>query len=96
VKRSPILEGLVLVVLVVSGVALRLLFRDLPNFAPVAALAMFSGFFFRGWLVALSAPLMVMSLSNLVIGGYHPALMVAVYGMLAIPWWTSSTRSPRR
>ena len=38
-------EVVVWVLLVVSGVALRFGFEHIPNFAPVAAIALFSGYF---------------------------------------------------
>jgi hypothetical protein len=85
VNRSRTIEGLVFLVLVGAGVALRLFVRDVPNFAPVAAIALFSGYYFGSWLVEGSVPLAVMGISDLVIGGYHPVLMITVYGMLALP-----------
>ncbi len=36
--------------LIAAGTMARLAFRDLPNFAPVAALALFAGYYFRCWL----------------------------------------------
>ena len=45
--------------LVGSGVALRLTCHDLPNFAPVAAIALFAGYFFRSMLLAACVPLAV-------------------------------------
>jgi len=35
----------VLVVLAVSGIVARLAFQDLPNFSPVAAIALFAGYY---------------------------------------------------
>ncbi len=72
-------------VLVASGVTLRLVCHELPNFAPVAAMALFAGFFFRSRLVALAVPLSVMIISDQFLGAYHPAIMVLVYGTLALP-----------
>ncbi len=40
-------EAAAFAVLVGSGVALRLAGHELPNFAPVAAMALFAGYFFR-------------------------------------------------
>ena len=60
VKRATLEQWMVLVVLVVATVGLRLLLSDIPNFAPVAAVALFAGYYFRnGWLAVL-APLSVM------------------------------------
>ncbi len=84
-NRLTLREGLVLVGLVAAGVGVRLCFRDLPNFAPVAALALFSGYFFRSKLAALSVPLGVMLISDSVIGGYDLRIMFVVYCMLGLP-----------
>ena len=72
-------------ILVSAGVTVRLMFQDLPNFAPVAALALFSGYFFTSRLMAVAAPITVMLVTDWFLGSYHPVLMVAVYGMLAMP-----------
>lgn len=84
-KRQSLVEGVMLVALIVLGVQLRVFFQDLPNFAPVAALALFAGYYFRSAALALCVPLGVMSLSDLFIGGYDWQMMGLVYGMLAAP-----------
>ena len=84
-SSQAIREGLVLVALVAVGVGLRLFFRDLPNFAPVAAVALFAGYYFRSMLVAASVPLAVMAISDGFLGGYDAYMMMLVYGMLAFP-----------
>lgn len=71
--------------LVAAGVTARISLQDLPNFAPVAALALFAGYYFRSWKTALSVPLAVMLLSDLVIGGYDWRMMSIVYAALAAP-----------
>jgi hypothetical protein len=78
-------EAIVWILLVVSGVALRLGFEHLPNFAPVAAIALFSGYFFRRRIPAIAAPLAVMLVTDWQIGGYDMRMMVAVYFSLALP-----------
>ncbi len=83
--RDWIHEVVTFVALVGSGVALRLSCQDLPNFAPVAAMALFAGYYFRSRLVALCVPLLVMAISDWFVGGYDWAMMVLVYGMLALP-----------
>jgi hypothetical protein len=85
VKRQTLLEGLTLVSLVILGAAVRLGFQDLPNFAPVAALALFAGYFFRSWGMAVCVPLGVMAISDTFIGGYDWRMMALVYGTLAAP-----------
>ena len=83
--KQTILETAVFITLIWSGVALRWHFQYLPNFAPVAALALFAGYFFRHWLVAMAVPVLVMLISDIKIGGYAPAMMVCVY---TISWTT--------
>jgi hypothetical protein len=85
VKRQALVEGVVLTALIVLGAQLRIYFQDLPNFAPVAALALFAGYYFRSWAMALCVPLGVMVLSDAFIGGYDWRMMAVVYGMLALP-----------
>jgi len=84
-SRESCRETLVFVGLLVGAVAARWFFRDLPNFAPVAALALFSGYYFRSSVVAMALPLSVMLLSDLLLGGYDWIVMLAVYGMLTAP-----------
>ncbi len=84
-KRETINQLVVFALLVFAGVALRLYFQYLPNFAPVAALALFAGYYFRSSALALATPLLVMLISDQLIGGYEGPVMLAVYGMLALP-----------
>ncbi|MBI85293.1 MAG: hypothetical protein CMJ81_19030 [Planctomycetaceae bacterium] len=84
-KQFTRFETLALVFLISIGVGLRLSLYEIPNFAPVAAIALFSGFFFRHWTVAVSVPLLTMAISDAWIGGYHLGMMLLVYGMLALP-----------
>ena len=78
-------EWMVFGLLVGSGVVLRLACQDLPNFAPVAALALFAGYFFRSAVMALCVPLSVMAISDWFVGGYSWHMMALVYAMLAVP-----------
>lgn len=75
------------VLLVACGVAARMFFRDLPNFAPVAAMALFAGYLFGSRLLALSVPILVMTISDFLInaGGYALSLRLTVYGLLVLP-----------
>ena len=84
-SRHAILDICLFAALVLFGVQLRIILQHLPNFAPVAALALFSGYFFRSWLVALLVPLSVMAISDCFIGGYDWQMMAIVYAMLAAP-----------
>jgi hypothetical protein len=85
VTRQTWTECLVFVGLVAAGAGARILFRELPNFAPIAAIALFSGYFFRWPVVALAAPLAAMLASDAVIGGYEWQMMLVVYALLALP-----------
>ena len=84
-KRSTAYELAVMVALISITVGLRLYFRHIPNFAPVAASALFAGFFFRSRWIALAVPVMAMFITDQLLGSYHPFLMVTVYGLLALP-----------
>ncbi len=53
VNRRSIVACCVLVSLVALGVMTRVLLRDVPNFAPIAALALFAGYYFRQRRVAV-------------------------------------------
>lgn len=56
-----------------------------PNFAAVAAAALFAGFYFRSRVVAAGVPLAAMLISDLFIGGYTFAVMLAVYACMVLP-----------
>lgn len=84
-KRQNLVEGVLFVLLVLVGAQVRIWLQDLPNFAPVAAVALFAGYYFRSWLLALCLPLSIMAISDLSIGGYDWRMMAVVYGMLALP-----------
>ncbi|MCA9270086.1 MAG: hypothetical protein KDA41_16505 [Planctomycetales bacterium] len=78
-------EAVVLAALVTAGVTLRLALRDIPNFAPVAAIALFAGYYFRSRAAALAVPIATMAISDCFLPGYAWQHMVVVYGMLAFP-----------
>jgi hypothetical protein len=85
VKRPAWLDTLVFFVLVIAGVQLRLALQHLPNFAPVAALALFAGYFFRSRILAVAVPMSIMLISDAYIGSYAWYQMAVVYTMLALP-----------
>jgi hypothetical protein len=73
-------------------VALAAMFRVLPhapNFTPVAAAALFAGFFMSRRSMAIAVPLLSMALSDLVIGTYDVGVMIAVYGSMLVPVFLS-------
>lgn len=73
------------IALIAFGVFVRIFFQDLPNFAPVAAMALFAGYVFRSWAMAVCVPLGVMAISDAFLGAYDWRMMVLVYSMLAMP-----------
>jgi hypothetical protein len=60
------------------GIGFRLV-PHLPNFTPIAAIALFGGVYFQKKL-ALILPLVALFFSDWLIGFYEPSLMVMVYG----------------
>jgi len=67
-----------LTTMILVGVASRVL-PHLPNFTPLGAMALFSGFYFKNKNYAL-LPLIVLALSDLIISGYYGPVMFYVYG----------------
>lgn len=84
-KRDTVVRLTIFASLVAAGALARVCFRELPNFAPIAAMALFSGYYFRSAKVAVLVPLLAMALSDLFIGGYEWQMMAVVYGALALP-----------
>ena len=80
--RERILEFSVALVLILVGVSLRLLSHP-PNFAPIAAIALFGGVYFRKK-IALALPMTVMIVSDIFIGHYEVGLMIFVYGSFLV------------
>jgi hypothetical protein len=71
--------------LVAVGVAGRVL-PHVPNFTPIAATALFAGFFFQSRLVAVAIPLTAMLISDLFwLGSHDFRVMMVVYASLAFP-----------
>jgi hypothetical protein len=74
--------------LVALSVGGRLL-AHVPNFTPVAAAALFAGYFVSRRSMAVAVPIVSMALSDLVIGGYDVEVMVAVYASMVLPVFLS-------
>ena len=70
-----------LTILILAAIALRFLPQP-PNFTPVAALALFSGVFFRDRFWALVMPLFVLVITDLFLGWHNTILFV--YGSFAL------------
>jgi hypothetical protein len=75
---------LILLLLVGIGVMGRLM-PHAPNFTPVAACALFAGFFFRSRTIGIAIPLVTMVISDAFIGGYEFRIMLSVYGSMVFP-----------
>ncbi len=73
------------VALIALGSLLRWGLADIPNFAPVCGLALFSGFLFPSIGLRLAVPMGVMAVTDMGLGGYQPLLRVVVYASLAAP-----------
>lgn len=84
-NRQAITQSCIFVALVAGGAATRLAYQDVPNFAPVAALALFAGLWIGNLALAALVPLTVMAVTDLVIGGYDLRLMATVYAALTFP-----------
>ena len=69
---------------VVIGAVSRFLLMDYPNFKPVAAMALFAGFYFKSFRTAAVAILSMMLISDAVLGFYDLPIMTAVYSSLLI------------
>jgi len=67
---------------ILAGIILRLI-PHIPNFAPIAALALFGGVYL-GKKYALIIPLATMFISDIFIGFYNHWIMIGVYGSFLI------------
>lgn len=86
--RSAKQEIALFFALVVAGALFRVAFYtwfDLPNFAPVAAISLFAGYYFRSASLAILVAPAIMLASDCYIGFYRWELMATVYGMLTLP-----------
>jgi hypothetical protein len=89
------LDGAVFCGLVGMATVTRLLMIQ-PNFHAVTAAALFAGFYFRNRAVAALVPLVAMTASDWVIGGYTREVMLAVYASITLPisWRAFLVRRP--
>lgn len=91
-KRPLFVELLVLTALITLGAGVRIVVGpELPNFAPIAAISLFAGYFFQRSALAFLAPWVSMLLSDAVLGGHEWQMMLVIYTMLSLPiawsWW---------
>jgi hypothetical protein len=83
--KHPALKPAVAFLLLVALCVVGRLVSQVPNFTPVAAAALFAGFFFRRRWVAACVPVVAMVASDAIIGSYHPGVMATVYAALVFP-----------
>ena len=83
-NRSIVIDVVVVFILVVLAAATRLL-PHAPGFVAVTGASMFAGWYLRRGSIAYLIPLIVLSLSDLVIGSYQPLLMSTVYLVAVVP-----------
>ena len=83
-KRKLSLELVAFAGLLLLAVASRFWLADIPNFKPIAAIALLSGFLFSRVGLAIALPVLVMLVSDWTIGTYETPIMLAVYGSLAL------------
>src|SRR3990167_7839089 len=67
---------------ILAGIVLRFI-PHLPNFAPIAAMALFGGVYLNKK-YALIIPLLALFLGDIIIGFYNIWIMIAVYGSFAL------------
>jgi hypothetical protein len=79
----------------ILGAAVLRLVPHPPNFAPIGAMALFSGAYLPRRALAFVAPLAALFVSDLFVGFYHamPTVYFATGLVVLIGWWVSSRRS---
>lgn len=82
--RPLSVEVSVLLLLVLVGFAARFVLMDWPNFKPVAAFAIFAGFYFQRTSLAAIAIVAMLLLSDIFIGSYPLPIMISVYACMAV------------
>lgn len=72
------INHIIALLLVITGVSLRLLPHE-PNFAPIGALALFSGVYFSNKKIAFLIPLAAMLVSDFFLGFAQVSVVLSVY-----------------
>jgi len=80
-KNENIIKASLILLMIVVGVGLRFS-SEIPNFTPMFAIALFSGYFFRNKFVAVSTPLIIQIITDYFLG-FH-ADMFSVYLSFAL------------
>jgi hypothetical protein len=80
-KNENIIKASLILLMIVVGVGLRFS-SEIPNFTPMFAIALFSGYFFRNKIIAITTPLIIQIVTDYFLG-FH-ADMFAVYASFAL------------
>lgn len=83
-NQQRIFEVLLFSSIVALGIGSRFWLQDYPNFKPIAALALFAGYYFRQLWVGLGAMLSMMLVSDQFLGTYEWQIALSVYAALTI------------
>ena len=92
-RNKYILISVLIVITALSNIFLS----NIPNFSPIAAVALFSGFYFSNKKLALVIPISCMLISDLIIG-FH-SLLWAVYlsfSLIVVLGFFMKTTSPKK
>ena len=81
-KQKKLLGFLIGLTLIIMGLTFRILPHP-PNFSPIAAIALFGGFYFSKK-ISIILPLSILFLSDIFIGFYEPILMAFIYGSFLV------------
>ena len=88
---------ILLTVLIVITALSNIFLSNIPNFSPIASIALFSGFYFSNKKLALIIPISCMLISDFIIG-FH-SLMWAVYlsfSLIVVLGFFMNTASPKK
>jgi len=77
-QKGKVIEFLVALIFILVGVSLRLLPHS-PNFAPIAAIALFGGVYLSKK-ISLVLPILALLISDIFLGFYQYSLIIFVYG----------------
>jgi hypothetical protein len=72
-------------VALIGGAAVLRILPHVPNVSPIAAVALFGGFYFATPWAAIAVVLAALGLSDAVLGAYDPRIMAMVYAGLLVP-----------
>ncbi len=77
-------KKIITICILIAVAALSRLLPHLPNFSPIAAIALFGGAFFSNRILAFVAPFAALIISDLFLDKYPMTEMLPVYGSFAL------------